>query len=496
VWALLGLAVAARGADGPSCRVHNDLDDGSTNIGSGTLVDVAADGSRGLVLTCAHLFSEGRGRVVVQFAGGRTHGANVIAVDPDADLAALEIASPQAAAAAIAFEVEASDQLAACGFGPNGAYRCVSGRVVGAAEGPGQVSMKIAAAVRSGDSGGGVFDSRGRLVGVVWGEASGVTYASTGGPLRQFLVRVLGRRLAARTSQDAWAVAGAPMASSACPDGLCPLVRPTPLGRLPAAPGPAAGAGIGGGGAGNNGAEGGAKACECAGALASLSARIASLEASKQDRGDSLTPEGAAGFARAEELTRVDEAGRDRHQFLLERVEQLAALVGVAGRAAAPMAIPALGVSGPAGWAVLAGASIVGVLAGRWMKRKARVGRREARVKHSDALPPRASQLAPSPEATAAADASFRAATQCTETRQPVERDDREARELLRLSQLEGRDPLQDALAGRLALDRLDAVADGDGDSPHARWADGLRRELRERFNEVAPTKFEVRTEK
>mgnify|MGYP002140146630 CR=1 FL=1 len=39
----------------------------------------------------------------------------------------------------------------------------------------------------------------------------------------------------------------------------------------------------------------------------------------------------------------------------------------------------------------------------------------------------------------------------------PIERDDREARELLRLSQLEGRDPLQDAVAGRLALDRLDA---------------------------------------
>jgi hypothetical protein len=73
---------------------------------------------------------------------------------------------------------------------------------------------------------------------------------------------------------------------------------------------------------------------------------------------------------------------------------------------------------------------------------------------------------------------------------QPIERDDREARELLRLSQLEGRDPLQDAVAGRLALDRLDAVADGDVDSARAAWADELRRELRERFNEIAPTKW------
>lgn len=78
------------------------------------------------------------------------------------------------------------------------------------------------------------------------------------------------------------------------------------------------------------------------------------------------------------------------------------------------------------------------------------------------------------------------------EVRQPIERDDDETRQLLRLSQLEGRDPLQDAVAGRLALDRLDAVADGGVDTNKARWADELRRELRERFNDIAPTKFEV----
>lgn len=84
------------------------------------------------------------------------------------------------------------------------------------------------------------------------------------------------------------------------------------------------------------------------------------------------------------------------------------------------------------------------------------------------------------------------AVTTFREVRQPVERDDEEARQLLRLSQLEGRDPLQDAVAGRLALDRLDALADGDSDPQRASWADQLRRELRERFNEIAPTKFEV----
>jgi hypothetical protein len=57
---------------------------------------------------------------------------------------------------------------------------------------------------------------------------------------------------------------------------------------------------------------------------------------------------------------------------------------------------------------------------------------------------------------------------------------------------LEGRDPLQDAVAGRLALDRLDTIADGDADPARIAWADELRRELRERFNEIAPTKFVV----
>ncbi len=77
-------------------------------------------------------------------------------------------------------------------------------------------------------------------------------------------------------------------------------------------------------------------------------------------------------------------------------------------------------------------------------------------------------------------------------TFQPIERDLAEARQLLRLSRLEGRDPLQDATAGRLALDRLDSLAESDRDPQQAAWADQLRRELRERFNDIAPTKFDT----
>lgn len=74
----------------------------------------------------------------------------------------------------------------------------------------------------------------------------------------------------------------------------------------------------------------------------------------------------------------------------------------------------------------------------------------------------------------------------------PIERDEREGLEHLRLHKLEGRDPLQDAIAGRLLRSRLDALAEGTADPAKSRWADELRRELDRRFNEIAPTKFSI----
>jgi len=131
-----------------------------------------------------------------------------------------------------------------------------------------------------------------------------------------------------------------------------------------------------------------------------------------------------------------------------------------------------------------------GTLGAWWVsrRRKKRRSRRKSRHKQKNA---------PLQEASAAAHGRFPEEDSETETHtvtetfSPIERDDREARQLLRLSQLEGRDPLQDALAGRLALDRLDEIAESNVE--HASFANELRRELRERFNDVAPTKFQPR---
>ena len=210
------------------CRVHNQLG-GFANVGSGTLVDKTEDGREGLVLSCWHLFREGTGQVVVEFADGSSHGARVVALDENADLAALAIANPRTEPVGVNLEPgQGTGRLAACGFGQTGQLRCVAGANVGESRAPGQMSLLVDNAVRSGDSGGGVFDAEGRLVAVVWGERDGVTYASCGTPLRDFLERVLGRRTQFVVN---------------CPNGLCPRpLRPQRAGPSPApAPGPGTG---------------------------------------------------------------------------------------------------------------------------------------------------------------------------------------------------------------------------------------------------------------
>jgi hypothetical protein len=264
-----------------------------------------------------------------------------------------------------------------------------------------------------------------------------VTYASTGGPLASFLNRTLGSRRV--TAAAPAAVAGNP----ACPDGRCPLLQPGLIGAAPGGRWPSAN---GGGGVLRPSA-----ACGCQSELAAIAARLDGLE-------------------------RANVGGSGRVAVAAPST------LGGAARVAAGLATAALGISGPAGWGVIAAATIGGWLVGRRLKKRSRVAssglRGQAAARQ---LATRNSQLTTPPEATAAAETSF-----------PVERDDREARELLRLSQLEGRDPLQDAVAGRIALDRLDALAESDADPHHASWADRLRRELRERFNEIAPTKFQL----
>lgn len=322
--------MTARELQAVVCRVSNDVS-GAKNLGSGTLIDKTEDGREGLVLTCAHLFREGVGEVVVAFSNGRRHLARIVDIDHEADLAALSIAKPAGEPAGVALNTRAQSSLHACGYGPDGVYRCAVGSRVGEAASAGRMSLLLDDSVRSGDSGGGVFDEQGRLVAVVWGESQGVTYASYGQPLRRFLNRVLGRRTSVVYS---------------CPDGTCPRQPGRSIGprRDNTAPIDAR--------------------------WADVQRQLDQLREQKQDRGDYVHRSELPTFSRFasnEDIQRIDDESATRHASLLAKLQSLDGRT--AGKAAGAAAVSLLGLSGPAGWAVIAASTFGGWLIGRQMKR-------------------------------------------------------------------------------------------------------------------------------
>ncbi|MGD9635200.1 MAG: serine protease [Pirellulales bacterium] len=174
----------------PHCRIH--VGDGSSTssfVGSGTLI--SKDDATALVLTCSHLFDESSSNIVVTFPSGDRYGARLVNRDRAHDLAALLIRVP----AETPLAVDDSDPvgvLTACGYGGDGRFTPVRGAITGAAQAVGATfpSLKIGGAVRPGDSGGGVLNTVGQLVGVVWGCREGETYFTCGTPLRNFLARI------------------------------------------------------------------------------------------------------------------------------------------------------------------------------------------------------------------------------------------------------------------------------------------------------------------
>ncbi|MCR4414214.1 MAG: serine protease, partial [Thermoguttaceae bacterium] len=85
-----------------------------------------------VVLTCAHLFRQGVGRVTVALADGRQCEAALLAADPTWDLAALRIAHSGVRPVAIADDYpRPGEPLRSCGYGPDGRYGCNRGRALG-----------------------------------------------------------------------------------------------------------------------------------------------------------------------------------------------------------------------------------------------------------------------------------------------------------------------------------------------------------------------------
>ena len=195
--AAVGLASSAKAASpkpAPAVkgvvRIVNRVKD-EVCLGSGTLVD--RERRVGVVLTCAHLFSDGVGQIYVAFPHARPKPALVMAVDELNDLACLAVQDPSGPAVPIAkTQPTANLSLASCGYGQDGKLHVNRGRHLGYAtlrDGIELGVLEISGAARQGDSGGPIFDAQGQVVAVIMGTDGQTVDGTHCGRIRQFLAQ-------------------------------------------------------------------------------------------------------------------------------------------------------------------------------------------------------------------------------------------------------------------------------------------------------------------
>jgi len=163
----------------------------STSLGSGVLVDI--NRNQGLVLTNWHVVRDSRSAVLVQFPDGFQSAGTVVRWDEAWDLAALVIWKPEVTPVSIAATPPViGERLTIAGFG-RGPYREESGpctEYLSPGTGYPREFVELQARARQGDSGGPIFNARGELAGVLFGQSDGRTIGSCSTRLRTFLAAV------------------------------------------------------------------------------------------------------------------------------------------------------------------------------------------------------------------------------------------------------------------------------------------------------------------
>ena len=161
------------------------------SLGSGVLVDANRD--QAIVLTNWHVVRDSRSAVLVQFPDGFQTAGTVVRWDEAWDLAALVIWKPPATPVPLAATPPApGDLLTIAGYG-RGPYRAQTGRCteyLSPGTGYPKEFVELSAGARQGDSGGPIFNDRGELAGVLFGQNSGRTIGSCSTRLRTFLASV------------------------------------------------------------------------------------------------------------------------------------------------------------------------------------------------------------------------------------------------------------------------------------------------------------------
>lgn len=166
--------------------------EGSVSYGSGTLVHIAGD--YGLVVTNWHVVNEATGPISVHFPDGFYSLGTIQNVDRDWDLAVIAVRKPNAQPVQIsARPPQPGEMLTIAGYG-SGQYREATGPctqyVAPGLEFPYEM-VELAASARQGDSGGPIFNNRGELAGVLFGEGNGRTSGSYCGRVRWFLTSIV-----------------------------------------------------------------------------------------------------------------------------------------------------------------------------------------------------------------------------------------------------------------------------------------------------------------
>jgi hypothetical protein len=185
-------------ATAPAPRIHPAVarivapGNGSISYGSGTLI--YASEQQAVVVTNWHVVHEATGPISVHFPDGFYSLGKVQAIDRDWDLAAIAIRKPNAHPVRIAGAAPRPGEiLTIAGYG-SGNYRAASG-VCTQYVAPGTTfpfeMVEVAVSARQGDSGGPMFNSRGELAGVLFGEGEGRTSGSYCGRVRWFLSSVV-----------------------------------------------------------------------------------------------------------------------------------------------------------------------------------------------------------------------------------------------------------------------------------------------------------------
>jgi hypothetical protein len=180
--------------DGPTVRPHPSVvriiapEGNATSYGTGTLVDVRD--RYGLVVTNWHVVCDATDSVEVCFPDGFRSQARALKLDPDWDLAALVVWRPAAKPVAIADQPpQPGDALTIHGYG-RGQYRVAHGRCTQyyapSPDSPEEM-VELTVEARQGDSGGPIFNHRGKLAGVLFGAGQGTTIGSFSRRVESFL---------------------------------------------------------------------------------------------------------------------------------------------------------------------------------------------------------------------------------------------------------------------------------------------------------------------